>query len=172
MKEDCPCGSNFPYTDCCGPLIRGAVSADTAEDLMRSRYSAHVVRNREYLLQTTVEEERKRCASKYPGNEEEWLDWKRLEVYESRDGERNDDEGWVQFSAWHDEDGEEQCLRETSKFVKRNGRWYYSLEGSRVHREESPESEVKTVVRDKPKVGRNEPCPCNSGKKYKKCCGK
>ena len=30
---------------------------------------------------------------------------------------------------------------------------------------------TKTVTRDQPKVGRNEPCPCGSGKKYKKCCG-
>jgi preprotein translocase subunit SecA len=30
---------------------------------------------------------------------------------------------------------------------------------------------VKTVTRDQPKVGRNELCPCGSGKKYKKCCG-
>ena len=34
--KDCPCGTGFPYTDCCGPLIRGASPADTAEDLMRS----------------------------------------------------------------------------------------------------------------------------------------
>jgi preprotein translocase subunit SecA len=30
---------------------------------------------------------------------------------------------------------------------------------------------VKTVKRDEPKVGRNDPCPCGSGKKYKKCHG-
>ena len=30
----------------------------------------------------------------------------------------------------------------------------------------------KTVVNDEPKVGRNDPCPCGSGKKYKNCCGK
>ncbi|SVD70987.1 uncharacterized protein METZ01_LOCUS423841, partial [marine metagenome] len=36
----CPCGTEFPYTDCCGPLIRGASPADTAEDLMRSRFTA------------------------------------------------------------------------------------------------------------------------------------
>jgi preprotein translocase subunit SecA len=32
-------------------------------------------------------------------------------------------------------------------------------------------AKTKTVTRDQPKVGRNEPCPCGSGKKYKKCCG-
>jgi preprotein translocase subunit SecA len=33
------------------------------------------------------------------------------------------------------------------------------------------DGKVKTVVRDQPKTGRNEPCPCGSGKKYKKCHG-
>ena len=33
-------------------------------------------------------------------------------------------------------------------------------------------SRAQTVVRDVPKVGRNDPCPCGSGKKYKKCCGR
>lgn len=32
--------------------------------------------------------------------------------------------------------------------------------------------EIPTYVREQPKVGRNDPCPCGSGKKYKKCCGK
>ncbi|MCA9066876.1 MAG: SEC-C domain-containing protein, partial [Planctomycetaceae bacterium] len=31
---------------------------------------------------------------------------------------------------------------------------------------------IAPIVNDEPKVGRNDPCPCGSGKKYKKCCGK
>jgi len=58
MKE-CPCGSVFPYTDCCGLLIRGSTAADTAEDLMRSRYTAHVVEEWDYLVQTRHPDERK-----------------------------------------------------------------------------------------------------------------
>ncbi len=34
------------------------------------------------------------------------------------------------------------------------------------------EQTVKKIQLDTPKVGRNDPCPCGSGKKYKKCCGK
>ena len=38
---------------------------------------------------------------------------------------------------------------------------------------QAPQGEVKVkqIKLDTPKVGRNEPCPCGSGKKYKKCCG-
>ena len=35
-----------------------------------------------------------------------------------------------------------------------------------------PSVKKQPVVRDKEKIGRNDPCPCGSGKKYKKCCGK
>ena len=61
--KDCPCGSDFPYTDCCGPLIRGTGFADTAEDLMRSRYTAFAKQNWEYLVLTSHPEEKKEMAS-------------------------------------------------------------------------------------------------------------
>ena len=60
--KDCPCGSNFPYTDCCGPLIRGTSFADTAEDLMRSRYTAFTENNWEYLVLTSHPKEKKEMA--------------------------------------------------------------------------------------------------------------
>ena len=34
------------------------------------------------------------------------------------------------------------------------------------------QAKVETFRREQPKIGRNDPCPCGSGKKYKKCCGK
>ncbi len=39
-----------------------------------------------------------------------------------------------------------------------------------ARRDEFPPS-INTIIRDEPKAGRNDPCPCGSGKKYKKCCG-
>ena len=56
--KDCPCGLQSPYADCCGPLVRGTGYADTAEDLMRSRYTAYTQRNWDYLIQTTHSSER------------------------------------------------------------------------------------------------------------------
>jgi SEC-C motif-containing protein len=47
--------------------------------------------------------------------------------------------------------------------VKEDGRWLFK---------EAEVPEHETVRREAPKVGRNDPCPCGSGKKYKKCCEK
>ena len=41
-----------------------------------------------------------------------------------------------------------------------------------VYEGQLPQQKVETYEREEPKVGRNDPCPCGSGKKYKKCCGK
>jgi hypothetical protein len=51
--ELCPCGSQKDYVDCCQPLIKGERTADTAEALMRSRYTAHAKKEFDYLFETT-----------------------------------------------------------------------------------------------------------------------
>ena len=166
--KDCPCGLNAPFADCCGPLIRGSGYADTAEDLMRSRYSAYTQMNWDYLIETTHSSERAELSRK---TFEKWkgIEWLKLEVLGSRKGGIEDDEGEVRFAAFYQEDDEEHTLSETSKFLKENGRWTYCQKQSTVHRKVHDEPQ-KPVVRDTPKVGRNDPCPCGSGKKYKKCC--
>ena len=68
----------------------------------------------------------------------------------------------VEFAASYVLDGLKDEHRETATFVKKDGNWLY----------ESGEVKTVTVMRDTPKVGRNESCPCGSGKKYKQCCGK
>lgn len=165
---ECPCGLGFTYTDCCGPMIRGVGSADTAEDLMRSRYTAYTKKNWDYLVQTTHPSER-------PGLEnfsrwEDGIRWKKLEIHGTRKGSRDDVEGEVSFVAYYTEDGEEKTLQETSKFLKEDGRWYYCGKQSKIHTSAGQKS--KPLVRSHEKVGRNDPCPCGSGKKFKKCCGK
>jgi len=170
MKE-CPCGAVFPFTDCCGPLIRGAVSADTAEDLMRSRYTAYALENWDYLVQTTHPDARKGLEDIARVNEA--IRWKRLEIHDSKKGGREDSEGEVTFTAVFEEAGQEQTLQETSKFSKAEGRWYYCGKQSRP--KVSPTQTAKSAkpfVRSGAKVGRNDPCSCGSGKKFKKCCGK
>jgi SEC-C motif-containing protein len=69
------------------------------------------------------------------------------------------------------EEGEEHSIRESSKFLKENGRWTYSEQQSTIHKKVHEEPQ-QPVVREGPKVGRNDPCTCGSGKKFKKCCGK
>ena len=169
--KDCPCGHKTPYTDCCGPLIRGTGYADTAEDLMRSRYTAYTQRNWDYLIQTTCIAER---GGKNSKDFEIWgkgVEWINLEILGSNKGGLHDEEGEVDFIAFYREDDEEHAMRETSRFVKEDGRWTYSEKQSTIHRKvhDQPQSPVK---REGPKVGRNDPCPCGSGKKFKKCCGK
>jgi len=102
MKE-CPCGSVFPYTDCCGLLIRGAIGADTAEDLMRSRYTAHVVKEWDYLVQTRHPDERKDLKDLATANE--GVEWKKLEILHSQKGGRGDDEGEVTYVATFEKNG-------------------------------------------------------------------
>ena len=52
VQTNCPCGSSLLFNDCCDPLIQGKVSAQTAEALMRSRYSGYVTGKTEYILST------------------------------------------------------------------------------------------------------------------------
>ncbi len=139
---------------------------------MRSRYSAHVKKNWGYLLKTLCAEERKNESVK---TIDSGATWTGLQILSSSKGERDDQTGEVVFSATftHEDGGEEEVHQERAGFIREGGRWVYTSEKSEVKlpQGQAPEP-VKTFVREEPKVGRNDPCPCNSGKKYKKCCGK
>ena len=80
---------------------------------------------------------------------------------QQRAGGADDDTGEVSFCARYSVHGMPQELREDAFFRKEDGRWFY-VDGN-VHAKQP-------VRREEPKVGRNDPCPCGSGKKYKKCC--
>lgn len=161
--EICPCGSGKDYTDCCEPLLLGSQAAATAEALMRSRYSAYVKTQIDYIYETTHATQR----SKF--NREESLawsrntDWQSLEILRTEAGSPEDDSGVVEFIARYREKGKAVQHHEVADFTKEDGRWYF-LDGH------APKPEQ--VVRKGPKIGRNDACPCGSGKKYKKCCGK
>ena len=88
--------------------------------------------------------------------------WKGLEIHRVEKGGIGDSEGLVEFSAKFEMDGRPEEHREIAYFVKEADAWLY----------ESGDFKTETVVRTGPKVGRNDPCPCGSGKKYKHCCGK
>lgn len=160
--SDCPCGSGSDYAQCCEPFIKGDDNARTAEQLMRSRYSAYVKAEIDYISQTTDPDN----ASDFdPESAREWAEnsvWNGLEIVSTHMGGENDEFGKVEFIANYVQEGVENRHHEMSDFRKIDGKWYFT-DGEAV----AP----KPVKRDKPKVGRNEPCPCGSGKKYKKCCG-
>jgi SEC-C motif-containing protein len=129
---------------------------------MRSRYSAYATRNVDYVLDTCVKDE---DSSIDPEGTRKWAEeseWKGLEILKTEKGGPFDEEGTVEFKARYVQRGVLTVHHEISSFVKKEGRWLF----------ESGELIPETVVRTQAKVGRNEPCPCGSGKKYKACHGR
>ncbi|RMH43756.1 MAG: YchJ family protein [Deltaproteobacteria bacterium] len=159
----CPCGNDAEFDRCCGPLIRGEASAETAEQLMRSRYSAYATGAVDYILQThdpATAGDVDRDATEAWSKSAEWLG---LEIVATEAGGPDDDEGVVEFVARYRLRGADAAHHERAQFRRCDGRWVF-VDGALV--------KPKTVVRDAPKIGRNDPCPCGSGAKYKRCCGR
>ncbi len=151
----CPCASGKPFAACCEPFIQGKIQAPTAEALMRSRYTAYAKKQVDYLLKTWHADTRPKQI-----RIEEIPEWKHLAIMRVEDGSETDHEGTVAFTATAITHGKAFVLHETSCFKKENNQWFYV------------DGHINEQTNDKPvKVGRNSPCPCNSGKKFKKCCG-
>ena len=148
----CPCGSGAPLEACCGPVIAGS-PAPTAEVLMRSRYTAFVQGNITHIRSTYAREHRADVSNDLPS-----VDWTGLEIMGTSGGGAGDDTGTVDFAAHYRQDGTLRTHRENSNFHREDGRWLY-VDG--VIAPQAPAG----------KTGRNDPCPCGSGKKFKKCCG-
>jgi len=122
---------------------------------MRSRYSAFVVNDLDYLAHSWHPSTRP--ASISPN--EAGLLWQGLEIISTHAGQPNDEKGEVEFIAHYTLNGQPQQLHERSRFKRVDGHWSY-LDG------EHPAPQIKRNQ----KTGRNEACPCGSGKKYKRCC--
>lgn len=157
----CPCSSEKSYEQCCEPIHKGEL-AKTAKQLMQARYSAFCKHNIDFIAKTHI-----------PGTEDFDADeakawattstWKKLEIIKTVQGQEENDKGIVEFKAYYaDQEGNDFCHHEISNFQKTDGIWYY-VDGQIVG--------SGPLRRSTPKVGRNEPCPCGSGKKFKKCCG-
>ena len=116
----CPCGLPAAYRDCCGRLHRGQGRATTAEQLMRSRYSAFAVGDRDHLMRSWHPRTRPRHLELDPG-----IEWLRLEVLSSTGGTPFHQEGTVDFRAVHRQGGREEVLAEHSRFVRHEGEWVY-----------------------------------------------
>ncbi|MET9800525.1 YchJ family protein [Streptomyces sp. NPDC006368] len=116
----CPCGLDAVYAACCGRFHAGRALAPTAELLMRSRYSAFVVRDEPYLLRTWAARTRPRSVDFDPGTR-----WTGLEVRETTDGTLFHTTGTVTFVARCTHGGEPGALHERSRFEKEDGAWVY-----------------------------------------------
>lgn len=153
----CPCGSDQVYDQCCDQFISGRAFPESAEALMRSRYTAYTQANAEYLMATWHPSQRDQLTETALRESARALEWQRLEVLHSEgDGQARD--GIVEFKAWYRQNGELGALHERSRFVREGVQWFY------VDGKANPPTQRQ-------KIGRNAPCPCGSGKKYKRCCG-
>lgn len=160
--NNCPCGSHKSYDDCCGLYISNKESAPTAEALMRSRYSAYVKEVFSYVYDTYHSNTKQHFTLAAIEAQSKEITWLGLRIIETEKGQENDDTGVVKFSASHHINDKTHFLNERSFFSREGGQWRY-ING---------ETQLTTTAANGEKVGRNEPCPCNSGLKYKKCCGK
>jgi SEC-C motif-containing protein len=159
----CPCGSEQDLSKCCLPVIEGKKKPTVAEELLRARYTAFTRGNVDFILdshhsKTRAEVKREEI--------EEWSknsQWLGLKVVQSEGGKAEDDKGTIVFCAtYNDEAGKKQDHWEQALFEKESGQWkFLDARGIRTG----------PYVRQEPKVGRNDPCGCGSGKKAKKCCG-
>jgi SEC-C motif domain protein len=116
----CPCGSGLPYAECCGRLHDGTAAAATAEQLMRSRYSAFAVGDPAYLLATWHPSTRPRSLDLDPE-----VRWVGLDVLATTGGALLAAEGTVEFRAHSVVHGVAGSQHEDSRFVREGGRWYY-----------------------------------------------
>lgn len=160
--DSCPCGSGLDLAGCCLPFIEGKKIPVTAEDLLRARYTAFTRGAIDYILETHHSRTRSEV------NREEIQEWSRssqwlgLKIVQKEAGQAQDEQGVIVFCAQYSAQGKQEDHWEQSFFEKENGVWRF-LDAQRV--------QVGPYRRPEPKVGRNDPCSCGSGKKYKKCCG-
>lgn len=145
----CPCSSEKPYAHCCQPYHQGEQAPD-AQLLMRSRYCAFATGDIAYLVRTTVPNQQPaldQSAMYLWSIQSQWLELQVVD-YQTYANDRSR----VEFIAkWQDEHGV-HCHQECSEFVLRSGVWYFL----------DPTLNIK--------LGRNDNCICQSGKKFKKCC--
>ena len=157
----CPCGSGDEYGDCCEPYIRKQQHPETAEQCMRSRFTAYALGQVDYLVYSHAPATR---SAKLREAIREWArkaEFRTLRIIETQSGDSAANDGIVHFEADYIEEGQSKTLAERSVFGRHDGRWVY---------EKGTAPRTATVTRDTAKIGRNDPCVCGSGKKYKKCC--
>ena len=121
-KNPCPCGAGLEYQECCGQFIESEKWPATAEQLMRSRYSAYALKHRDYLVDTWHKDTLPEKLDLY---EDAHVKWVRLTVLTTEAGCEQDQTGIVEFSATMKANGRAENMTERSEFVKQDGRWYY-----------------------------------------------
>ncbi len=122
----CYCGSEQEYEKCCGKFHNESEKAKTAEELMRSRYSAFCRRDVDYLIKTHDSNTRSRTLRSELEQCIELTDWSGLEIVETERGTTSDKQGMVHFIARYRENDIVGKIEEISEFTKKKGKWFYS----------------------------------------------
>jgi SEC-C motif-containing protein len=156
----CPCGSDKTEATCCGPLLEGALPP-TALALMRSRFTAYVKRRTQYIADTHDPATRDRVDLEDIAKWARETTWQKLDILHTERGGEADDEGIVEFVASGTGPQGGFAHRERSTFRRIDGRWFF-VDGETPRREPATRAAAP---------GRNDPCPCGSGQKYKRCHG-
>lgn len=157
-EQTCFCGSGKPYQSCCEPYHLHKDIAPTPDALMRSRYSAYVLGLGEYLYETWHPNYRSHVSAQALAENSNDTRWLSLSVVDAPVAV--DTEGFVEFVARFVPSESTHLqhisyIKERSRFLKEGERWFYA-DG--------------TLSEGVEKCSRNDPCPCGSGKKFKKCC--
>ena len=161
-ENNCPCGSGRLFDLCCEPYLMERQSAPTAEALMRSRYTAYALCSIDYLYKTSGKRVRKEFDAEGSKRWAKAAEWTGMEIISVEGGGEGDDKGEIEFVAHYSVKDKTFDHHEHAKFAKVDGKWVF-IDGQIIG--PAPEK------RETPKIGRNDPCPCGSGLKAKKCCG-
>ncbi len=161
-NSPCPCCSEKSFGECCQPILKGRERAETAEDLLRARYTAFVVGEVDFIVsshhsKTKAEVNRDEIAKWSKDSE-----WEGLKILQKEAGTASDSTGTLIFHAKYKQEGKTQDHYEKSFFEKEQGEWNF-LDAQGI--------QTGPYVRTEPKLGRNDPCHCGSGKKFKRCHG-
>ena len=143
----CYCNSRKEFDECCEPFLKNIFVASNSEQLMRSRYSAYVLGNSKYIIETTTKDNRFENDRELIEEFSKSVDWLELEVLFVK-------ENIVEFKAYYKDKDGVKLQHERSSFVYEDDMWLY-----------------KDGILFDTKIERNRLCPCGSEKKYKKCCG-
>lgn len=184
--QSCFCGSKYGFSSCCQPYINKELPVQTAEKLMRSRFSAYAIGNAQYIYDTYAKSSKTAQSVKDIDDWSKSCVWIALVIHPLANSVNNATEQFVEFSAFYITNNTLCELREKSRFILEDNiksdiadrkqstfntqlaQWRY-IDGDII-----AHSELATIKR-------NALCPCNNyptawqlkkGKKFKHCCGK
>ncbi|MEG0481544.1 MAG: YchJ family protein [Acinetobacter sp.] len=146
----CPCGS-AQYSECCEPLHSGKKSAETATQLMRSRYSAFAKHDIDYIVKTTAIGQQRALDVQAIADWSKANQWLKLEVVQSNE-KIDKNHAQVEFKAHYHDGQQAQIHHEVSHFVQHEGTWYFL----------DPTTNQQVTMK--------QACICGSTKKFKQCC--